>query len=233
MKNGDFSGLVDASGPPDPHLRPGDRPRRQRRLDARSVPGQHHPGRPHQPDGPGDHAVLPGRRTASTAGVAPWQQNLHWAEHFNKDLFWNWVGKVDHNFSAERPHLLPLGRERAQRDRATTQRHPQRPGPGRPAAAHRAPTARSSATGCTSSAAARCSTCAAATPTSSSGASPTRRVRLRFDRVLAGRASSPSCPSQAHRRHVPAHRDRPVRDPVARHRRRTGTGTTRSSRTCR
>jgi hypothetical protein len=34
----------------------------------------------------------------TTAGVAPWQQNLHWAEHFNKDLFWNWVGKVDHNF---------------------------------------------------------------------------------------------------------------------------------------
>ena len=36
----------------------------------------------------------------TTAGVAPWQQNLHWAEHFNKDLFWNWVGKVDHNFGA-------------------------------------------------------------------------------------------------------------------------------------
>src|SRR5687767_11332601 len=32
--------------------------------------------------------------------VAPWQRNLAWAEHFNKDLFWNWVGKVDHNFGA-------------------------------------------------------------------------------------------------------------------------------------
>ena len=32
--------------------------------------------------------------------VAPWQRNLEWAEHFNKDLFWNWVGKVDHNFGA-------------------------------------------------------------------------------------------------------------------------------------
>ena len=51
----------------------------------------------------------------TTAGVAPWQQNLHYAEHFNKDLFWNWVGKVDHNFSQQRPDLLPLGRERAQR----------------------------------------------------------------------------------------------------------------------
>jgi hypothetical protein len=36
----------------------------------------------------------------TTAGVAAWQQNLHWAEHFNRDLFWNWVGKVDHNFGA-------------------------------------------------------------------------------------------------------------------------------------
>jgi carboxypeptidase family protein/TonB-dependent receptor-like protein len=32
--------------------------------------------------------------------VAPWQRNLEWASHFNKDLFWNWVGKVDHNFGA-------------------------------------------------------------------------------------------------------------------------------------
>ena len=48
MKNGDFSGLVDASGTPDHDLRSADRPRRQRRLDARSVPGQHHPGEPDQ-----------------------------------------------------------------------------------------------------------------------------------------------------------------------------------------
>ncbi len=39
-------------GQPDPDLRPGDRPRRERRLDARSVPGQLDSGRPHQPDGP-------------------------------------------------------------------------------------------------------------------------------------------------------------------------------------
>jgi hypothetical protein len=36
----------------------------------------------------------------TTAGVAPWQQNLEWASHFNRDIFWNWVGKVDHNFGA-------------------------------------------------------------------------------------------------------------------------------------
>lgn len=33
------------------------------------------------------------------AGAAPWQNNLDYPEHFNRDLFWNWVGKVDHNFS--------------------------------------------------------------------------------------------------------------------------------------
>jgi len=32
--------------------------------------------------------------------VAAWQNNLAYAEHFNKDVFWNWVGKVDHNFSS-------------------------------------------------------------------------------------------------------------------------------------
>ena len=34
-------------------------------------------------------------------------------------MFWNWVGKVDHNFSAQRPGLLPLGRERAATRSAT------------------------------------------------------------------------------------------------------------------
>jgi carboxypeptidase family protein/TonB-dependent receptor-like protein len=37
----------------------------------------------------------------STPGVAPWQTNLCFNEHFNKDFFWNWVGKVDHNFSSK------------------------------------------------------------------------------------------------------------------------------------
>jgi hypothetical protein len=30
--------------------------------------------------------------------VASWQNNLAYTEHFNKDKYWNWVGKVDHNF---------------------------------------------------------------------------------------------------------------------------------------
>ncbi len=36
----------------------------------------------------------------TTPGVAPWQQNLAFTEHINKDVFWNWVAKVDHNINA-------------------------------------------------------------------------------------------------------------------------------------
>jgi hypothetical protein len=35
-----------------------------------------------------------------TPGVPNWQQNLAFADQVNKDKFWNWVGKVDHNFSS-------------------------------------------------------------------------------------------------------------------------------------
>lgn len=99
MKNGDFSGLVDASGrlitvydpatgrdvngvwTRDPF--PGNR------IPADRISSTAKAFLPFFPDPNG-----------TTAGVAPWQQNLQYAEHFNKDLFWNWVGKVDHNFSA-------------------------------------------------------------------------------------------------------------------------------------
>jgi hypothetical protein len=35
-----------------------------------------------------------------TAGVPSWQTNLAYPEHFNKDKFWNWVAKVDHNINS-------------------------------------------------------------------------------------------------------------------------------------
>ena len=37
----------------------------------------------------------------TTPGQPDWQQNLCYNEHFNKDIFWNWVGKVDQNFSSK------------------------------------------------------------------------------------------------------------------------------------
>ncbi len=70
-----------------------------------------------------------------TAGVAPWQQNLHWAEHFNKDLFWNWVGKVDHNFGANDRAFFRWGENERNEIGNRGTRDPQRPGPGRPASA--------------------------------------------------------------------------------------------------
>ena len=99
MKNGDFSGLVDASGRQiviyDPNT-------------GRDVNGVWT-----RDPFPGN--IIPGDRINATAramaryfpdpnnvdpAVAPWQRNLAWAEHFNQDKFWNWVGKVDHNFGA-------------------------------------------------------------------------------------------------------------------------------------
>jgi hypothetical protein len=37
----------------------------------------------------------------TTPGQPDWQVNLCYTEHFNKDQFWNWVGKVDQNFGAK------------------------------------------------------------------------------------------------------------------------------------
>ena len=108
MKNGDFSGLVNAQGQRitiyDPNT-------------GRDVNGV-------WTRDPFPNNIIPAGRISptaraimqyypdpnyTTAGAAPWQNNLDYPEHFNKDLFWNWVGKVDHNFGAERPRVLPLG----------------------------------------------------------------------------------------------------------------------------
>ena len=94
MKNGDFSGLVDASGrlitiydlatgrevngvwTRDPF--PSNRiPANRINATARAIMGTNpEPERRH-------------RRRGAVGAEA-----LHWAEHFNKDLFWNWVGKA-------------------------------------------------------------------------------------------------------------------------------------------
>src|SRR5918996_4847742 len=99
MKNGDFSGLVDASGNLIRIYDP---------ATGRDVNGVWT-----RDPFPGN--IIPADRINATArkiaayfpdpnnvdpAVAPWQRNLAWAEHFNQDKFWNWVGKVDHNFGA-------------------------------------------------------------------------------------------------------------------------------------
>ena len=98
MKLGDFSGLVDAQGRQITIYDP---------LTGRDVNGvwtrDPFPGNriPANRINPAAQAIMQYYPSPNgvTAGVAPWQQNLHYAEHINKDLFWNWVGKVDHNFS--------------------------------------------------------------------------------------------------------------------------------------
>src|SRR6478672_9809508 len=98
MKTGDFSGLKDAQGRPIVIYDP---------LTGHDVNGlwvrDPFPGN-----------IIPANRinatakaimqyypapNCTTAGQPNWQQNLCYTEHFNKDVFWNWVGKVDHNFS--------------------------------------------------------------------------------------------------------------------------------------
>jgi hypothetical protein len=99
MKNGDFSGLVDASGRQIVIYDPATGRDVNGVWTRDPFPGNRIPAERIHPTARAIMAYYPDPN-GTTAGVAPWQQNLHWAEHFNKDLFWNWVGKVDHNFGA-------------------------------------------------------------------------------------------------------------------------------------
>jgi hypothetical protein len=99
MKQGDFSGLVDASGRLITIYDP------QTGRDVNGVwtrdpfPGNIIPQSRINPTAQAIMKYYPDPN-GTTAGVAPWQTNLLWPEHFNRDIFWNWVGKVDHNFGA-------------------------------------------------------------------------------------------------------------------------------------
>jgi hypothetical protein len=119
QKRGDFSGLVDAQGRPIIIYDP---------ATGRDVNGvwtrEAFPGN-----------IIPPDRINATAkaimqyypdpnyvapGAAPWQNNLDYPEHFNKDLFWNWVGKVDHNFSANDRAFFRWGENERNEVRNTT-----------------------------------------------------------------------------------------------------------------
>ena len=56
----------------------------------------------------------------TTPGSRDWQQNLCYTEHFNKDVFWNWVGKVDHNFSSNDRMFFRWGKNERNEVRNTT-----------------------------------------------------------------------------------------------------------------
>jgi hypothetical protein len=52
--------------------------------------------------------------------VAAWQNNLAYTEHFNKDVFWNWVAKVDHNFGPNDRMFARWGKNERNEIRNTT-----------------------------------------------------------------------------------------------------------------
>jgi hypothetical protein len=56
----------------------------------------------------------------TTPGQPDWQQNLCYNEHFNKDLFWNWVGKVDHNFTSNDRTFFRWGKNQRNEVRNTS-----------------------------------------------------------------------------------------------------------------
>jgi hypothetical protein len=119
MKNGDFSNLVDASGKLIVIYDP---------ATGRDVNGVWT-----RDPFPGN--IIPAERitaaaralmqyfpdpNCSTPGVAPWQTNLCYNEHFNKDKFWNWVGKVDHNFSQNDRMFFRWGKNKRNEIRNTS-----------------------------------------------------------------------------------------------------------------
>ena len=119
MKNGDFSGLTDAAGRPIIIYDP---------ATGRDVNGVWT-----RDPFPGN--VIPTNRFNATAkamlqyfpdpncttpGQPNWQQNLCYNEHFNKDLFWNWVGKVDHNFGNNDRTFFRYGKNERNEVRNTT-----------------------------------------------------------------------------------------------------------------
>ena len=100
MRNGDFSGLVDASGRLIVIYDP------QTGRDVNGVwtrdpfPGNRIPADRINPTARAIMKVLPGSQRCRRPAWRRGSRTCLWPEHFNKDLFWNWVGKVDHNFGA-------------------------------------------------------------------------------------------------------------------------------------
>ena len=58
--------------------------------------------------------------------VAAWQNNLTYPEHFNKDVFWNWVAKVDQNFGPNDRFFARWGKNERNEIRNTSRSGPAR-----------------------------------------------------------------------------------------------------------
>jgi hypothetical protein len=119
MKAGDFSGLVDAQG----RLITIYDPATGRDVNGvwtRSpFPGNIIPANRISPSALALMKYYPDPNY-TTAGVAPWQNNLDYAEHFNKDSFWNFTVKVDHNFGPNDRAFIRWGENKRVEDRNVT-----------------------------------------------------------------------------------------------------------------
>ena len=119
MRNGDFSHLVDAQG----HL-----------ITIYDPASGHDVGGVWTRD-PFKNNIIPPERfdatakalmqyyplpNCTTAGQPDWQQNLCYNTHFDKDQFWNWVGKVDQNFGAKDRVYFRWAKNNRQENRNTT-----------------------------------------------------------------------------------------------------------------
>jgi hypothetical protein len=101
MRNGDFSGLVDASG----RLITIYDPATGRNVNGvwtrDPFPGNIIPQNRIDPVARQLLALYPQPNATATApGLAPWQNNLEFVDHVNRDKFYNFVAKIDHNFSS-------------------------------------------------------------------------------------------------------------------------------------
>ena len=135
MRNGDFSGVVDASGRQVVIYDPA-----TGRADANGnwirdpFPGNRIPADRINPTARAIMQYWP-EPNGSTAGVAPWQTEPAVARALQQGPVLELGRQGRPQLRRQRPGLLPLGRERAERDRQQGERHPQRSRPGRPASA--------------------------------------------------------------------------------------------------
>src|SRR6478735_11063272 len=119
MKNGDFSGLVDAQGRPIIIYDPATGRDVNGVWTRDAFPGNKIPADRISPVAKALMQYYPDPN-CTTPGQPNWQQNLCYNEHFNQDKFWNWVGKVDHNFSQNDRVFVRWGKNKRNEIRNTT-----------------------------------------------------------------------------------------------------------------
>ena len=198
----------------DHRLRSGDRPGGERRLDARSVPGQQDSSRSHQSRRPGRSCSTIRIRTERPPAWRRGSRTCSGPSTSTRTCSGTGSGRST-TTSARTTGSSSAGARTSGTRSATGERTPF--APVRPRAASfrsGAPTARWSATRCGSSAPGPYSTCAPATPTSLSGAIP--NTQSASTRRSSGPRVSSTDAQPGNRRHLPRHQDRSVPVHVAR-----------------